>query len=99
MEKMMSKYKSHAAELKFKVALEAAKNEKTVNQIASEYSVAPSCVTDWKKQLLSEGREVFCHNKRVKPKEPCETVEHLQQIIGKLTTQLEWLKKKLNHSS
>lgn len=95
----MSNYKSHAAELKFKVALEGAKNEKTVNQIASEYSVAPSCVADWKKQLLLEGIDIFRSKRASKPKQIHEDAEQLQKIVGKLTIQIEWLKKKLGHSS
>ena len=92
---MSKKYKSHPADLKFKVALEAAKNEKTVNQIASEYSIAPSCVTDWKKTLLAEASSVFQNKKAKKTTEIHEDVDHLQKQIGKLTVQIEWLKKKL----
>jgi putative transposase len=35
-------------QVKFKVALEAAKGLKTVNQIASEYSLHPNQVRSWK---------------------------------------------------
>ena len=39
---MMSKsHRHHSAEFKFKVALEAAKGDKTLNEIASAFSVHP----------------------------------------------------------
>ncbi len=92
---MARNYKSHSASVKVKVALEAAGNQKTVNQIASEYEVSPSQVTEWKKQLLDEAESLFQHKKRRKSEvEAYEDVEYLQQQIGKLTTQIEWLKKK-----
>ena len=43
---MARKYKSHTPSVKVKVALEAAGNQKTINQIASEYEVSPSQVTE-----------------------------------------------------
>ena len=92
---MTRKYKSHTSSVKVKVALEAAGNQKTINQIASEYEVSPSQVTEWKNQLLDEAEVFFQHKKRKKTEvEAHEDVEYLQQQIGKLTTQIEWLKKK-----
>ena len=43
---------------KARVALEAIKNERTIAQIASEYSVHPNQVTQWKKRVLEALPEV-----------------------------------------
>lgn len=91
---MTRRYKSHSPALKLKIAIEAAQNQKTVNQIASENGVAPVQVTEWKKQLLEEGSQVFQNKRRTKTLEAHEDVDYLQQQIGKLTAQLEWFKKK-----
>jgi putative transposase len=91
---MARKYKNHSSELKLKVALEAANNQKTINQIASDHGVAPVQVTEWKKQLLEEGPQLFQSKRKVKTPEAHEDVSYLQQQIGKLTTQIEWFKKK-----
>lgn len=91
---MSRKYRNHAPDFKLKVALEAAKNERTINQIASDYGVAPAQVIEWKKHLLSEGACVFQNKRLTKSTEVHEDVSHLQQQIGKLTVQIEWLKKK-----
>jgi transposase len=97
---MSRKYKNHTPELKLKVALEASKNEKTTNQIASEFGVYPSQVTEWKKQLMDNGSQLFQNKRQTKPNpEACEDVALLQQQVGRLTVQLDWLKKKLGSSS
>jgi transposase len=92
---MARKYKYHTAEFKLKIALEAAKNEKTVNQIASEHAITPAQVMEWKKLLLSEGTVLFQGKRSAKAAEAHEDVELLQQQVGKLTVQIDWLKKKL----
>lgn len=91
---MVRKYRNHSPAVKLKIAIEAAQNQKTVNQIASEHGVAPAQVTEWKKQLLEEGAQVFQNKRRTKTPEAYEDVGYLQQQIGKLTAQIEWLKKK-----
>jgi len=44
---------------KAKVALEAVKGSKTVNEIAQEYSVHPTQVGLWKKALLENASQLF----------------------------------------
>ena len=51
--------KKHSAEFKAKIALEAAKGLKTINEIAGEAQVHPTQVTLWKKQLLDEMPSLF----------------------------------------
>jgi transposase-like protein len=46
--------KKHSAEFKAKIALEALKNLRTINEIASEAQVHPTQVNQWKKQLQEE---------------------------------------------
>jgi putative transposase len=42
------------AALKAEIAVEAAKGEKTITQLASEYGVHPNQIGQWKKKLLEE---------------------------------------------
>ena len=51
--------KKHTAEFKAKVALEAAKEFKTTNELASQYQVHPGQISQWKKQLLEHIADVF----------------------------------------
>ena len=56
---MGQKRKQYNAAFKFKIALEAAKNGRTISQIAGENSIHPNRISQWKKQLLSEGKVLF----------------------------------------
>ena len=48
----MSKNKKWSSAAKFEIALQALKNETTLNEICKRYDVSPSQVHAWKKQLL-----------------------------------------------
>lgn len=91
---MTRKYTAYTADFKLRVALEATKNEKPVNVLASEYSIHPSQVSEWKKQLLENASLIFQGKKAQRKQEAHEDVELLQQQIGKLWVQIDWLKKK-----
>jgi len=91
---MTKKRRQHTAQFKFRVALEAAGEAKTISQIASEYEVHPTLVRNWKKQLLSEGVEVFQRNRKRQADEPGVDEAELYEQIGRLKMELEWLKKK-----
>ena len=91
---MTTKRKTHSAQFKFKVALEAAKNEKTRAQIASEYGVQGTQISQWKKQLLDGGKGLF-ERKNGRKEKGWEAKEiELYEQIGRLKMELEWLKKK-----
>ena len=42
--------KQYSANLKAKIAMEAVKGQRTIQEIASHYEVHPNMVTKWKKQ-------------------------------------------------
>lgn len=91
---MARQYTTYSPEKKFKIALEAMRNDKTINQIASEYSIHSCQVSEWKRQLMESGTELFRNKRKRKTRECSENIEYLQQQVGKLTVQLDWLKKK-----
>lgn len=90
----MAQRKRHTAEFKAKVALEALKEEKTVNQIASEYEVHATQVSTWKKQALEQIADGFRSKKELKKRESGPTKEELYSQIGQLKVEVDWLKKK-----
>ena len=55
----MRKRRRRNTRFKFKVALEAAKGNKTVNQLASEFELRLSQISEWKHRLLDEGASIF----------------------------------------
>jgi putative transposase len=81
-------------ELKAKVAIEAIRGQKTVNQIASEYEVHPNQVGMWKKQALQSLPEVFSNSKAKLLEDEQARMDALYQEIGKLQVELAFLKKR-----
>ena len=92
---MTRKRKRYDSQFKFRVALEAVKGQKTINELASEHGVHPNQVRDWKKKLIVEGPTVFGSNleRQLRDQEKRET--ELYEQIGRLKMELEWLKKKV----
>ena len=93
------KRKKHAATFKFKVALEAAKEQQTRSEIASQFEVHPTQVGQWKKALLEKGSAVFEMPQQQDKKKQVEKETELYEQIGRLKMELEWLKKKAGQIS
>ena len=96
---MGTKRKQHSVEFKFKVALEAAKEQKTLSQLGSEYELHPTQISEWKRQLLKSGGSVFGKETSKDGKEQSKIEIELFEQIGRLKMELEWLKKKVTRSS
>lgn len=88
--------KQYSAGFKARIVLEALKETKTVAQIASEHQLHPNLVTKWKQEAVAELPAVFERkNTQAHAQEAQEQkVTQLYEQIGRLTTQLAWLKKK-----
>ena len=83
-------------EFKFKVALEALKELRSINQIAAEFKVAPTQVSAWKKELREGGSDVF-ERKNARDDEKKEMQRHtdrLEQTLGRMVVEKEFLVKK-----
>jgi transposase-like protein len=92
---MKAKRRRHDSQFKAKVAMEALKGVKTVQQIAKDYEVHPVQVSDWKKAIYEGISSVFERGGARSPAEDFERErEHLKAIIGDLTVKLEFMTKK-----
>ena len=91
---MTQKRKQYNMQFKFKVALDAAKGVKTINQLASDYDLHPNQVSNWKKQLLEEGPGLFNRQLNRRREQQAAQEAELYEQIGRLKMELEWLKKK-----
>ncbi len=92
---MSKQRRRHSAAFKFKVALEGAKGQKTVNEIASEFLVHPNQVSQWKQALLEGGESLFRQLNSHSAREAEALQSELYEQIGRLKMELEWLKKKV----
>ena len=89
-----SKRKIFSSAQKARVALEAIKGVKTINQIAQEYGVHPTQVHLWKKELLENAGSLFEGKRGPKPADAQSDPDRLYARIGQLNMELDWLKKK-----
>src|SRR6266516_1409994 len=93
---MSTQRKQYSAEFKARVALEALKGLKTVNELASTYGVHPTQIAHWKHRLQKEMPDIFSA-RRAKREQDHEAFQaQLYQQIGQLKVELDWLKKKLD---
>src|SRR5919206_1838826 len=95
-EGMSTQRKRYSAEFKARVALEALKGLKTVNELASTYGVHPTQIAHWKHRLQKEMPEIFSARRAKREHDQEAFQAQLYQQIGQLKVELDWLKKKLD---
>lgn len=91
---MSKKRRNHSPAFKAKVALEAARNERTTAEIAVEYGVHANQVSAWKRQLLDNAADVFQSggDRRLNDE---SLVKDLHAKIGELTVERDFLARVL----
>ena len=84
-------------DFKSKVAIEAIKGHKTISELASEFSVHPTQITTWKRQLLEGANGLFGQSARKQAESHEVEKERLYSQIGRLKVEVDWLKKKTGY--
>ena len=81
---------------KAQVVLELLKEEKTIAQLAAEYKVHPNVLRDWRTLAVQHLAALFDKHDDVASLRATheQQLEELYAQIGRLTTQLTWIKKK-----
>jgi len=90
----MKRRRRHSSEFKFKVALEALRERETMAQLGSRFELAPAQISQWKKQLIDHGPEVFSIPTKKQVSKDSPSQDELYRKIGELEMRIEWLKKK-----
>ncbi len=93
---MKAKRKRHDPEFKARVALEAIKETKSVQEIAKEYEIHPGQVSEWKKKMFEGASGVFGPGQAAKKTEEefDKEREKLHSKIGQQSVELDFLRKK-----
>ena len=91
----MGRKRKYTSEFKAKVAFEAAKADKTISQIASEYGLHPQQVRAWKREFLKNIHLVF--EKEDQAKKLKSEFDKAYKKIGKLEVEMDFLSKILEN--
>jgi transposase len=92
---MKGKRRRHDPEFKARVALEALKGVKTIQEIAKEFDIHPVQVSEWKKTMAQGAASVFGPGAARTEAEDFERERaQLHAKIGQQAVELDWLTKK-----
>jgi len=80
--------RNHGATFKAQVALAAVKGDKTVAELAEQFHVHPTQITDGKQQLLTRAADVFGGSH---PSSDTPDLKTLHAKIGQLTLENDFL--------
>ena len=89
--------KQYTTAFKAQVVQEARREDKTLSQLGAVHGVHPTVIGDWKALALKGLPSLFENGRSELAAEEAsheKQVNELYAEIGKLTTQLAWLKKK-----
>lgn len=88
--------KTYTSAFKAKLVLELLKGDKSLTQLASEHKVHPNLLRNWRDLALQDLASLFDKKNLTTDLQVAHErqVEELYAQIGRLTTQVNWLKKK-----
>ena len=93
---MSTKRRVFTAEFKTKLVLEVLKNDKTLNEIASQNNITPKNLQNWKKIFLENAEMAMEPAKAIKEYKDeniklQSKIDDYAKIVGKMTIEKEWL--------
>ena len=89
--------KKYSKELKYQIALDTIKGQKTIEELASKYGVHTNKISIWKKQLLDADSVAFSNGKDKDAEQKEGERDHLDKKVGQLQREVDWLKKKTGY--
>ena len=90
---MSSKRRRFSGELKAKVALEALRGDRTLQEIASQHQIHPNQVGAWKRQAMEGLVEVFSKGAEHRRRDHESEVRDLHAKIGELIVERDFLSR------
>ena len=91
----MTKRRRFTADFKAKVALEALRGDKTIQEIAARHKVHPNQVSTWKRQALDGLSAVFSNGAEKARMDHDGEIHDLHAKIGQLTVERDFLARGL----
>lgn len=89
------KRRKFTSKFKTKVVLESLRESQTLKELAMKYELAPTQISKWKKEFLSNAESVFSDGKTSVKSEAELERDRLLKTIGELKVENDFLKKVL----
>ena len=92
----MQNRRSFSAEFKARVVLEILTGAKSVAQAAQQYSIKPELLSRWKADFVANAPKLFENGVAgaARPTDPqAERIAELEKLLGRMTLEMEILKK------
>lgn len=90
----MTKRRRFSDQFKAKVALEALRGDKTIQEIAAKHQVHPNQVSQWKRQAVEGMADVFARGGKADGPSEAE-IRELHAKIGRLAVENDFLSQGL----
>lgn len=91
---MAKKRKVYSQKFKAKVAIEAIRGRKTINELSAHFGVHPTVIARWKKRALDGMPDLFADGRKTNTNaDNQEDNAKLYEQIGRLKVELDWVKK------
>ena len=87
----MTKRRRFTAEFKARVALDALRGDKTIQQIAAKHKVHPNQVSTWKRQAMDGLGTIFSNGADKAHADHEDEIHDLHATIGQLTVERDFL--------
>jgi transposase-like protein len=88
----MTKKRKFSNEFKAKVALEALRENSSINEIASRHELHPSQVSEWKNEVMGNASSILSNPKKEKKQKELERKKQDRQLkqIGQLQMEVDF---------
>lgn len=88
---MKNSRKKHTASFKAQVAIEAIKEQETLSDLAKRFDVHPQMISNWKREFLARGSEIF--ETKAPDVEAVKREKALYEKIGRLEVEVDFCKR------
>ena len=89
----MKNKRTHTAEFKTKVVLEALQERSSISELAQKWGLHPKVIGIWKKQFTEKAASIFAETSKADSGRSEEDMQALYAQIGQLKVENDYLKK------
>ncbi len=90
---MSQKHRKYSAEFKVETVLEGLRGEKSIAQLCRERDIKDALYYKWRQEFLGGAVDIFADKRQAVDDGKAAQIAELERMVGRLTMELEVLKK------